>query len=401
MTLPISNRQARRLFLERQGLCHPPQRKLTKADLLGLIEKLGYVQVDSINTVERAHHLILFSRNQTYRRKDLAQLLEEDRSLFENWTHDASIVPAQFYPYWRHRFGREQLRLREQWRKWHRVGFEDMLEGVLELIRQDGPLLSRDLEKDTKKQAGGWWDWHPSKAALEYLWRTGALAVDRREGFQKVYDLSERVIAPVHYQSEISPKDFVDWACRSALDRLGLATSGEIAAFWGAISPAEAKAWCLAEAGKTLRDVTVLSANGAKPRTAYAPEDIEEKLAALPAPPKRVRVLSPFDPLLRDRNRAHRLFNFHYRIEVFVPEAKREYGYYVFPLLEGDRLIGRIDMKANRKDGDLRVKGLWLEPGEKFGRTRQQNLEAELERVRRFVTAERISYAKNYQKSAR
>lgn len=372
---------------------------MTKQDLLELIEHMGFVQIDSIDTVARAHHMILFSRNQTYQRAHLEQLLESDRALFENWTHDAAIIPTRYYPYWQHRFAREENRLRERWRKWRRNGFETALHGVLDHIRKDGPTMSRHMQDDKRKGGDGWWDWHPSKTALEYLWRTGVLAVDRREGFQKVYDLSQRIIPTTHRKKKISSSAFTDWTCRSALDRLGFATPGEIAAFWGAIATDEAKVWCAKHLGRDLIEVQVESADGSKPRRVLSQPAVLETAAQLPEPPGRIRVLSPFDPLVRDRKRALRLFNFHYRIEVFVPAAKRQYGYYVFPLLEKDSLIGRIDMKRGRRAGALSVTRLWLEPGKKLTAVRQRGLEAELERMRRFVGAERVDFADDYLES--
>jgi uncharacterized protein YcaQ len=396
MTSPrvIDNRTARRLFLQRQGLAFPPHRKLTDPDLLALIEHLGFVQVDSIQTVERAHHMILFARNQTYRHKQLSRLIEKDAALFEHWTHDASIIPSRFYPYWKRRFAQEDERLRERWRKWRGGDFESELDNILQHVRDNGRVLARELGNDdaeTPKTNGGWWDWHPSKTALEYLWRCGHLSVAAREGFQKVYDLTERTIPASHLAPELGDAKTIDWACRAALERLGVATSGEIAAFWDLVSPEEAKAWCLARKNGELEEVLVENSEGGKPRAAFAFADSDPS-ADLPEPPARLRVLSPFDPLIRDRKRTERLFGFHYRIEVFVPAPKRKYGYYVFPLLEGDKLIGRIDMKHERDSGALKVKGLWLEPKMKLSAAREDRLAAELERQRRFTGAERVVF---------
>jgi uncharacterized protein YcaQ len=388
----IDNRTARLLFLERHGLAASPSRKQTKTDLLDLIERIGFVQVDSINTVERAHHMILFSRNQTYRRRHLNALLERDRALFENWTHDAAIIPTRFYPYWALRFEREAERLRARWRKWRRDGFEDMFEQVLAQVRDRGPVMAREVGENETKGGGGWWDWHPSKTALEYLWRTGALAVHRREGFQKVYDLAERVIPNQHRAAESDHAAFVHWACDGALERLGFATSGELAAFWGGVSPAEAADWCARGLGRSLVEVALESADGSRPRSVFMRPERLDTLSDVPPPPNRIRALSPFDPLIRDRQRTGRLFGFDYRIEVFVPAPKRRYGYYVFPLLEGGRLIGRIDMKCRRQAGTLSVSGLWMEAGVKWGAGRRDRLEAELDRVRRFVDCDRVEF---------
>ncbi|MDQ0455060.1 winged helix-turn-helix domain-containing protein [Rhizobium paknamense] len=389
MTQVIGNDVARCMFLERQGLSRPPGKALSRAGLLALIEELGFVQVDSIATVERAHHQILFSRNQTYRRQDLTALLEEDRQLFEHWTHDASIIPAAFYPYWKHRFRREEERVRNNWRKWQGEAFETIYEDTYRHVLENGRVLSRDLKEEEHK-SGGWWNWHPSKTALEYLWRSGRLAIAARENFQKIYDLAERVIPQPHYDQDVEHDAFVDWACRSALTRLGAATSGEIASFWALVTPQEAKNW-IEDQRAALEEVEIECA-GDRPRRAFALAEDLPRLLNPAEPPSRIRVLSPFDPLIRDRNRTERLFGFFYRIEVFVPEPKREYGYYVFPLLEKDRLIGRIDMKADRKTGSLDVKRLWLEKGVRPSTGRLERLHAELLRLARFTGVERVVY---------
>ncbi len=387
----VTNTQARRLFLERQGLSAPPRTKLSTDGLLQMIQALGFVQVDSINTVARAHHMILFARNQTYRTKQLTQLLERDRSLFEHWTHDAAIIPTAFYPYWRHRFERDQVSLLKRWRKWRREGFEETIGEILEKITLDGPTMARDIGTNRKKGTG-WWDWHPEKTALEFHWRTGNLAISGRKGFQKIYDISENVIPDVHRTSEVSESQFIDWACRSALSRLGIATSGEITAFWDLVTRQEASAWCQNQQDHGhLIDVLVETSGDGKPGKALAFSDLPERLEKLPAPPERVRVLSPFDPLIRDRKRCLRLFGLDYRIEVFVPQEKRQYGYYVFPLLEGERFIGRIDMKHTKDE--LIVTGLWLEPNVKMGKQRKAALDAELDRQRRFVGAKNLTFS--------
>jgi uncharacterized protein YcaQ len=380
MAILISNEAARRIFLSRQGLSGPPGRAMNKADLLKLITDLGFVQLDSIATVERAHHQIIFSRNQTYKRQHLTDLLEKDRSLFEHWTHDASILPTSFYPYWKHRFRR--------WRKWHGEGLDSAFEETYRRIAESGSVMSRDMKAEGH-QSGGWWNWHPSKTALEFLWHTGKLAVSGRVNFQKVYDLAERVIPPEHHDREVHHDEFIDWACRQALSRLGFATSGEIAAFFDIITPQEAREW-VSNNRDELCEVALAHSDGGKDRASYAFAGFTGDDAV--TPPQRIRVLSPFDPLLRDRARTERLFGFFYRIEVFVPEAKRQYGYYVFPLLEGDRLIGRIDMKADRKNGTLEVRRLWLEKGVRASTGRLEKLDAELNRLAKFTGVETVRY---------
>ena len=399
-TLPhISNTEARRLFLYAQGLSFAPLQQLTLSGLLELIEFLGFVQVDSINTVARAHHMILFVRNHTYRQQQLTQLLEHERTVFENWTHDAAIIPMQFYHYWQPRFAREQERLRLRWRQPRRRAFETQVEEVLQHVRTHGPVMARQLGTEQKKGAGGWWDWHPSKTALEYLWRCGDLAIARRDGFQKVYDLAERVIPAPARHSELATDLVVDWACRNALARLSFATPREIAGFWAAISASEVLAWCKRHVDHGLQQVTVASADGSPARPMWAPADLLDRLKDLPAPPRRLRFLSPFDPLIRDRLRTLRLFNFDYRIEVFVPAAQRRYGYYVFPILQGDRFIGRIDMKHQRHAATLLVTGLWLEPPQRCTKRLQHDLESALEQLRQFIGADTVAFENGYMKS--
>ena len=265
-SLPIiSNQDARHIFLERHGLCSPPRAKLSDDGVLEIIRSLGFVQVDSINTVARAHHMILFARNQTYRPEQLTRLLERKRALFEHWTHDASIIPVEFYPYWRYRFTRDRKVLLDRWRKARHQGFEEIFEEVLAMIGRNGPTMARDIGSQ-RKTGRGWWDWHPEKTALEFHWRTGNLAISGRDGFQKIYDLAENVIPKLHLNERVDEDAFIDWACRSAIERLGFATSGEIAAFWDLVTPAEAAAWCqIALKGCRLMEVLIENCDERQP----------------------------------------------------------------------------------------------------------------------------------------
>lgn len=393
-TLPLlDNRSARRLFMERHGLLVPPKGAGRGDDLLSVIDKIGFVQVDSINTVARAHHMILATRRPAYRASNLKPQLERHRSLFEHWTHDASIIPTEFFPHWRLRFQRDGERLRARWRKWRQNDFEAKFNEVLKRVSDHGPVTSGEVGEDEPRSSGGWWDWHPSKTALEYLWRSGELSVCRRNGFQKVYDLTERVIPEPHRLDIREIAETIDWACRSALQRLGFATSGEIAAFWDLISPDEAKTWCREALAKgEICEIEIqCAAKGALRKVFAFPQTLDEA-KHLPEAPARVRVLSPFDPMLRDRKRAERLFGFYYRIEVFVPEAKRQYGYYVFPVLEGERLVGRVDMKAFRDEGRLNVRAFWPEHGVRPSKGRLKKLEAELDRMARFAGCANVTF---------
>ncbi len=395
MTLPlIGNRDARRIFLHRHLLSDAPQGPASGKDLLLLIQGLGFVQLDSINTVARAHDLILFSRRQRYRPQALKTLYERDGALFEHWTHDAAVIPMGYYPHWELRRQRDAQMLRQRYKNWHQHDFEGRFQSVLDQIRAQGPVSSSDVGQDEPRSNGGWWDWHPSKTALEYLWRAGALCVVGRDGFQKRYDLTERVIDAALCDPSQAPDEAqtIDWCCNGALDRLGFATPGELAAFWAHISPAEAKAWVQREqAAGRVEQVQIAGADGTIHRS-FARPGLASDPAIDMAPTARLRVLSPFDPALRDRKRAERLFGFRYRIEMFVPAPKRVYGYYVFPILQGDSIIARVDMKAHRDRDTLVVRALWPEPGSRWGKGKQAAFEAELARIIRLAGVSQIAF---------
>ena len=387
---------ARQLLLAAQGLLDDPGRRATAAGLYELVERLGFVQIDSINVVERAHHLTLASRLDGYRPPMLTRLLERERSLFEHWTHDAAAIPTRWFPHWRIRFERrQQSGASHAW--WHeRLGPdpEGVMARVYERIEREGPLTTRDFEQDGKEgesRSGstGWWGWKPEKAALEQLWRTGRLAIRGRINFSKVYDLTERVLPAAAALPAPEEAAHLDWACRTALARLGIASAGEIARFWAAVSPIEVKAWCEASAAQgEIEAVLAEAVDGSRPRLAWAVADWRERAATAPEPPPRLRLLSPFDPILRERRRALRLFGFDYRFEAFVPADKRLFGYYVLPLLEGDRLVGRAEPKFDRERGVLEIRDLWWEPGVRPGSGRRARLEAAVARLARTIGAE-------------
>lgn len=394
MTVPVlRNRAARRVFLERHGLHDRPSGPGKGADLKAVIDDLGFVQVDSVNTFARAHDLILWSRRQQYRPRALPHLLHRDRQVFEHWTHDAAIIPMESFSHWRLRFARDAVRMEQRWKEWRRGDFTAKIDDVLRRISDQGCCTSGQVGKDESRGSGGWWDWHPSKTALEYLWRSGQVSVVRRQGFTKVYDLTERVIPAEHLNRRHHPEETIDWCCTGALDRLGFATSGELAAFWDHVTPAEAKAWCAAAlADGRIIEVDVEGVDG-KLRRSFAWPDLMDRPVAEPA--SRIRILSPFDPALRDRKRAERLLGFSYRIEIFVPAAKRRYGYYVFPVMEGDQMIGRIDMK--REEGVLAVRAFWPEQGVRMGAGRAAALHKELERAALFGGCAEVAFAKGWQ----
>jgi uncharacterized protein YcaQ len=377
----ISAPAARRLLLGAQGLLEDPQRRATLPAVAKLISRLGFVQVDTINVLARAHDLTLFSRLHSFDPGQLQSLAEGKRALFEGFTHDASVIPAAWYPFWKPRFKRDADRMRGN--AWWQYHFRDtdaaaVLRTVRQRITEEGPLMSKDFEHPEKR--GPWWGWKPQKAALDFLWRSGELAIRGRVNFHKVYDLAERVHPDGHAHPEPDPAAHREWACATAAERLVVFTPKELAEFWNALDAAEAKLWCAsAQQDGRILPALVNSADGSPAQKAFALADYESRTRRLPEPPEGTRLLSPFDPVIRDRARGLRRFNFDYRFEAFVPEPKRIYGYYVLPILDGDRITGRLDAKLHRDRGVLEVKGLWWEAGIKPTKARRKALDEALE----------------------
>ncbi len=382
----ISNRNARRLWLERQGLAQSPTGAANETALCAIIERLGFVQLDTIRIVARAHDHILWSRNQNYRELMLDDMVK-DRIAFEHFTHDASALPMRIYPYWRRQF--ERLRKRVENSRWREaMPPRREREKILKRIEREGALSTRDFEAAQSKSDHPWAR-PPHKFVLDYYWYAGVLATCHRKNFIKHYDLRERVIPEEHLKQEIGDRAQVDWLCANALERMGFASEGDIQRYWDAVDLEEVKAWAKRRR-KDLIQVEIETANGAQ--KALALGDIEDRLATLKAPTSRLRLLNPFDPVIRDRKRLEKLFGFDYRNEMFTPAAKRQYGYYIYPMLEGDRFVGRIEVKADRKKGRLVVDNVWWEPGVKPTPARLRKLDAELERMGRFIDARDVRW---------
>ncbi|NOX72499.1 MAG: winged helix-turn-helix domain-containing protein [Alphaproteobacteria bacterium] len=382
MPLRISNRDARRLWLWTNGLADTPTGPL---DLMAMIHRLGFVQIDTIRNVTRAHHHILWSRNQNYREPMLWSALKDDRALFEHFTHDASLIPMEFYPMWQRQFRRLGKKVARS--KWYQSGLaREQIRDIRERIRVEGPLSTHAF--DTKIEGPRqMWARPPHKKALDQMWYAGVLTTCHRENFTKFYDLAERVIPARHREMRHSDKAQIDWLCRAAVDRLSFASQGEVQRFWAAMDAAEVRGWIAAQ--RDLQPVEIENADKTR-FAALAPADIRSRLANAPAPSKRLRILNPFDPAIRDRTRLMRLFGFDYRNEMFVPQAQRKWGYYVYPLLEGDRFVGRMEIKADRARGRMLVTGFWPEGGVKWSDARFDRLAAELARFGRLAAINQI-----------
>ncbi|SOH95008.1 hypothetical protein SAMN06273572_10729 [Monaibacterium marinum] len=380
--LRIHNKQARQLWLNAQGLAASPTGPV---DVLGTIRDLGFVQLDSIQIVARAHHHILWSRNQNYREPMLDRVLATDRAVFEHFTHDASVIPMDYLPMWQRQFQRKKDMLDRA--GWFR-GLPDAAarQVIKDRIRREGALSTHAF--DTKiagpKQM---WSRPPHKLALDYMWYTGELATSHRQNFKKYYDLADRIFPTAPLDAPTDQQQ-VDWLCNGALHRMGFGSAGDVKRYWDAVSREDVQGW-LDRMHATLRPVQVQTAQGDWV-SALASENIEDRLAEMQPVTSRLRILNPFDPVIRDRNRLSRLFGFEYRVEMFVPAAKRIWGYYVFPILEGQRFVGRIEVKADRKKSTLTVLNFWPEQGVRWPDSKHQKLRAELDRMRRFVGVDAV-----------
>lgn len=352
----------RTMAVVKQGLHQRPQ-AADKGVLGDIVRRIGLLQLDSINVVARSHYLVMLSRAGLYERADLDDLLYPDRCLFEQWAHAACLIPVEDYEY----FAPGILaRRKHSFHKWieRRMGDDPqkVLDMVLAEIREHGPLASRDFE-DPRKERGTWWNWKPAKTALEILFRRGYLMVDRRENFQRYYDLGERVLPASVEPPSHTVEDFQRWATLRSVEYLGVATARQASDYYRQNKPAtRATLETLAKEGAVLH-ATVENWRD----TAYLlPADLPlvREIEAGAHRPAVTTLLSPFDNLIWDRDRTRALFGFDYRSEMYTPAAERKYGYYVLPILHQGRLVGRLDSKADRKAKTLLVCAIYLEPSE-------------------------------------
>jgi uncharacterized protein YcaQ len=337
---------------------------------------LGFVQLDTIQVVARAHHHILWSRNQNYRESVIDKLLAKDRLVFEHFTHDASVLPMAFLPMWQRQFKRMKAKVEKP--SWFGGSLDaDLLDAVKRRISDEGPLSTLDF--NTKIEGPReMWRRPPHKQALDYLWYSGELATCHRSGFTKFYDLAERVFPANLLAQNVDELEQVDWLCNAAIERIGFGTLAEIRKFWDATDVNDVSAWFKRNTSK-LVPIEVQAADGSW-SNAVTCSNIEDRLKTLKPPTSRLRIVNPFDPAIRDRIRLKRLFGFDYTVEMFVPAAKRKWGYYVFPLLEGSRFVGRLEAKADRSSGQLNIHNYWLESEIDNSKNRLAKLDAELSR---------------------
>jgi uncharacterized protein YcaQ len=353
----LSLAEARRIALAAQGFGGPRPEKVTAARWLKTIDRLSLHQIDSVNVLVRAHYVPAFSRLGPYDRSLIDAAAwggRKKRRLFEYWAHEASLLPLSFHPLLRWRMARAD-RGQAGWKGLRLFAGERRAEaeGFLKRIRNEGPAAASDLEE--KRGRSGWWEWGDAKQALEWLFWAGHITTATRRGsFERVYDLTERVI-PAEIRALPTPDE--KEAQRALIERaaqtLGVATAQDLRDYFR-LGPSEAR-----QAIETLIEAGVLEPVEVPGWThlAYLHRD-----ARRPRHLSARALLAPFDPLVWERSRALRLFDFHYRIEIYTPADKRQHGYYVLPFLLGDRLVARLDLKADRKAGRLLVHAVHLEP---------------------------------------
>lgn len=342
--------QARRIAIAAQGLARArPAGRVDVRHFRRVLDTTHVVQLDSVNVLARAHYMPFFSRLGPYDRDRLDRFLWRDREAFEYIGHAASVMPMRLHPLLRHRMhDREWQAVRDL--ESERPGY---LDAALDLVRAEGPVTIGDLE-DGGRRGGDWWDWGHARIALEWLYLRGELAIDRRDRqFALHYDLPMRVIpADVLDQGTVAEERAQEQLVLLAARALGIATSDDIADYWRMrLRPTRAALARLVTDGRLAQ----VSVPGWHEPTYLHPE------AVMPRRASRAALLSPFDPLVWYRDRTERLFGFHYRIEIYVPEPDRRYGYYVLPFLLGDRLVGRVDLKADRRRRRLLVPGAFAE----------------------------------------
>lgn len=365
--LELTAHQARLVHLAAQGLLARPQRRARKADVLAAIERMRVLQIDTIHVVARSPYLVLFSRLGAYKPTWLEELLAE-AAIFECWAHEACFAPFGDYAlHRRHALdGRDRhwsMKSALRTRKDHAAG----MAGLIEHIRERGAVKTTDFERNDGVASGGWWGWKNEKRWLEALFALGDLMIDRRENFHRVYDLSERVLAKAQLRAAGHEAALTDAAMRrefllGAVRALGITQARWINDYFrtgGRFKDADLDMFV--ESGELVRVGVEGWSNPAYVHCEHV--GLARMAAANRLRATHTTLLSPFDPVVWDRERAATMFGFDYRIECYTPAPKRKHGYYVLPILHRGRLVGRLDAKAHRADGVFEVKALFLEDG--------------------------------------
>lgn len=342
----LSQQQAARIILEQQLLGAGHTLPAGKAGAAAGVAHLGYVQIDTLSVIMRAHHHVLWTRIPGYKESQLNELVRE-KQLFEYWSHAAAFLPMHDFRFSMPR----KMAFRNGDKHWFEKN-KKMIRFVLDRIRAEGPLKAKDFETDRVR--GSWFDWKPAKQALEQLFQEGHLMVAERAGFQKIYDLTERVLPAGTDTSTPTPAEYADYLLQQTLRALGLITAKDVVYLRkNVLKPVTALMRDLAADGQLLP----VEVKGCSETFWITPERLNRKTAV----PKKLRLLSPFDNSIIRRQRLQQLFGYDFMIECYLPEPKRKFGYFCLPILHGEKFIGRLDPKADRATGIFHVKALHME----------------------------------------
>ena len=383
--VPLSQAKARRIWLQAQRLDTPEPFGEGPQATADAVAHLGYVQIDTINVIERCHHHILFSRIPRYRRADLRQAQSVDKSVFEYWTHALAYVPARDFRFFRPAMQRH----RREGHKWFTAVKPADTRKVMRLLRRDGALTIRDIEDDVlTEKLHLWASRKPSKRALQLAFYTGAVTISERNGMLKTYELMER-----HFGWDKPPKpasagEITAYLLDRALRAQGIVSLDSICHLDAPSKPSVRR---LIEARVRRSELVPVAIEGAGKQEHWARPDALESGGA--ATPELVHILSPFDPLIIQRKRTELFFGYGHRFEAYVPKEKRLFGYFALPVLAGDEIVAAIDLKTDRQNGKLLMqKWSWVGKGKSAkGEARQdfkRRIEEELHRFERFQLAD-------------
>jgi uncharacterized protein YcaQ len=390
---------ARRLTVEKQKLTSRPG-TATKNDIYRVVDRLGCLQIDTINVVERAHHVTLWSRLGLHEKDLLNELAYDDRRLFEYWAHAACYVPMEDFRFFIRPMRMREGEMLERLERWGgRAGgvSPDILDEVLGRVRAEGPLATKDFEQRRTGPSKGWWDWKPAKVALEVLYGAGILMVFHRENFERQYDIAERVLPPGVDTTEPTEEERIKFYITRTMASLGLVKPADVRGYY---TPPYARYKAFSKQIPSLMEemggdgeAARYEVNGERQPYYCLPGDASrlDDLSDSPGS-ESVRLLNPFDNALWDKKRVETLFEFTAKLEAYTPAPQRKYGYYYLAILYGDRLVGRIIPKMDRKDRKLIINSTWheqwFEPDEPFEAAFSETLES----FSRFNGADEVVY---------
>ena len=353
MAEELSAAQARRVLLAAQGFGAAPPARIGPARLETAARRLGVLQLDSVTVFERSHYLPLHARLGPYEKRHLDRVTFGDPARWtEWWAHEAALLPVEDLPLWAWR--KAEYRARDPWFPDFAGDHEELMRELMALLAANGPMAASEIEHEDNRRHGPWWGWSSVKRALEILFRRGDVVAAGRTRFERRYALPEQVLPDSIIGAEVPRADAIRELVRRAAVALGVGTIGDLADYFRLRADDTRQAVRELEDAGELLPVRV---EGWRQR-AWIHRDARR--------PSRIRaaaLLSPFDPVVWDRDRAERLFGFRYRIEIYTPAPKRVHGYYSLPVLLDDRLVGRVDLKSDRRAGLLRVQSAWREEG--------------------------------------